>query len=192
MNIEQLFERAIKRVTDDEIFFLYQTGKNELFIRDILALEIIQEIDNSTHRLIREYGSYRNDLALLDPLEPVLVLEAKSWIHSDIVHPTKFEKEDSLVKSLIYKDFLKLDQYPKINRYFLTTLFSIDAQHIDSFTKYGQSHLKGLNDESDLSGLVATASAALIDFLSPFGKVNKIHEKLTDKFALTAILVKAH
>lgn len=192
MNIQSLLEKAISRFTEDELFFLYQTGKNELFIRDILALEILQEVDISNYKLIREYGGYRNDLALIYENKPVMVLEAKSWIHSDIVHPTKFGTDESLVKSLIHKDFLKLDQYPGINRYFLTTLFSIDIEHIDSFTKYGQSHLKGIGDNSDLTSLVDTASALFTDFLTPFGQVNRIYNKITDKFALTAILVKAH
>ena len=191
-DLEDLIHKAINRFSDEEFTFLFNTGKNELFMRDLISLEA-QKIflDNSNFQVMREHGANRQDLAILQGKNLYSILETKTWIHADFVHDSKFIQSNSQIKRAILRDLekLKINSENSIFRHFVVFLYTIDVPKLSSLTKYGSSHLKGIRDMNSSSTLRHQALSNGQSFLNNFGDTKHLALKANSDYFLDALLL---
>jgi hypothetical protein len=171
---------AISEIAPDDLAYLFATGKSELEIRNQIALYLHR---NSQDNQIVTREWKRHDLAILEHGKPKLLIEGKSWIHADAVSPKKmFAGSRSIIAGLesdIKKMYATEEEYPGVNNYITTILFTVDVQRAskarlqDSAITYAGSHLRGIKSHENASELAGRGRGALSSAFASYGIVKR-------------------
>jgi hypothetical protein len=175
--VRGLMAHASDLIDPNEAAYLFATGKSELEVRNALALHINREA-NDGYVAIREWK--RHDLAVLDSQgDPFLIIEGKSWVHSDAIKPAKLKKGDTSIRAGLEGDLAKLVEarrkFPQAQTYITTLLFSIEfsdeSTHapIHKAVKYASLHKQGVKASGDLEKLMDSGRSAMLDFFGNYG-----------------------
>lgn len=176
----KIMVEAISEIAPDDLAYLFATGKSELEIRNQIALYLHRNCQEN-QIVTREWK--RHDLAILEHGEPILLIEGKSWIHTDAVNPGKlFSGSKSIIAGLesdIKKMHTTKEKYPSINTYITTILFTVDVQRAskkriqDSAITYADSHLRGIKAHENAIELAGRGRGALSSALTSYGIVKR-------------------
>jgi hypothetical protein len=171
---------AISEISPDDLAYLFATGKSELEIRNQIALYLHRNCQDN-QIVTREWK--RHDLAILEHGMPKLLIEGKSWIHTDAVSPKKmFSGSRSIIAGLesdIKKMYATEEKYPGINSYITTILFTVDVQRAskkrlqDSAITYANSHLRGIKTHENAIELGGRGRGALSSAFASYGIVKR-------------------
>ena len=175
--IRGLLSHSGELIEDDDMAYLFATGKSELEIRNALALYLHRNLDTTQHSL-REWK--RHDIAIVDFTgEPILIIEGKVWAHSDVVNVRKLGGNEKSIRSALKSDLKKLikakEKYPDVRCYITIILFSIDVTsnsallRAKDIVKYEPLHRQGITKFGSLDRLEEEGRLKLIDLLNLYG-----------------------
>jgi hypothetical protein len=176
--VRGLMAHASDLIDPNEAAYLFATGKSELEVRNALALHINREA-NDGYVAIREWK--RHDLAVLDSQgDPFLIIEGKSWVHSDAIKPAKLKKGDTSIRAGLEGDLAKLVEarrkFPQAQTYITTIVYSIEFPKdqtptpIQKSIKYASLHKQGFKSEGDFEKLLESGRSAMLDFFGNYGE----------------------
>ena len=180
-------KEARKKFSQEDLAYLFATGKNELVIRDLLATELHHKLELLGDEYVaREW--HRHDLAVVKSEKPILLIEGKSWIHYDAANPVKLSEGKGTIREGLVLDIRKIRTTfkSKIDKKgFITVLLftvGIDQNSENLIRKsevtYGNYHAQGIKKFGSMDALVEKGNQNLISLLSKYGNV--IHEKIVD------------
>ena len=173
--VASLFEKASQSLDPNDAAFLFATGKSELEVRDVLALYLHNQLEDGQHAT-REWK--RHDLAVLDKkAHPLLILEGKSWAHSNPLSLSKLNIGDKSIRAGLEGDLRKImetqESHPEVPSFITTILFSIELptqRHLHKFVKYAPLHRSGMKANRDFDKLCSVGKGCLQDLLHNYGE----------------------
>jgi len=167
---------GISEINPDDLAFLFATGKSELEIRNQIALQLHR---NSQGNQIVSREWQRHDLAVLELGVPKILIEGKSWIHTDAVSPAKMYAGKNSILAGLESDIKKMihteENYTSINKFITMILFTVDVQGSpvkrveDAAITYAASHRRGIDSHDNITELSTRGRRALTDLLSNYG-----------------------
>jgi hypothetical protein len=171
-----LMQSAIKAghsLDESAMAFLYSTGKVELILRNLLAIELANALElNKDEQIVREWKLH--DLVLLKGKKATHIIEGKAWLHADVTHPTKLDRGGAEIKVAFEKDLLKIRntqiEHPDAIGYITIILSSIDVSNcgiqLAKLISYPHLHKRGIKDAGNFENLHSTARSLLTEFLN--------------------------
>ena len=179
--------KACGRLPAEYIAYLFTTGKNELFLRDLLAAELQNNFGLQDHEYIaREWvmkgvTKHPHDLAFIDGQHIKFLVEGKSWIHNDALDVVKLNNPKSYVLDGINPDIQKiretLKDFGDVKGFLSTILYSIDVgdeerhNYPNNPITYAQKHKSGVKACGSFDKLVETGRKNYLELISSFGTV---------------------
>jgi hypothetical protein len=170
------------RNSQDNLAYLFATGKNELYLRDLLAIHLHNTLDLVDDEFVgREWR--KHDLSINNGNSPLALIEGKSYIHYDAANDMHLEAGKNTIKHDLEKDLAKCElTRSKLNSevkiFFTAILFTVDVRSQESFRfknlTYGQYHRQGIKKFGSLFALRNKANSNLENLLSRYGKTARI------------------
>lgn len=168
----EIATKAAHALNSEAMSFLFATGKVELILRNLMAVELNKDMQQTeTEHVMREWK--KHDLVILDGEKPRDVIEGKAWLHADVIHPSKLDKGSAEIKKAFEKDLLKIRQtqslYPDCNGFITILLSAIDVSECDwrtaKLVSYPELHMRGIKDAGNFEELHGLARSYLTEFL---------------------------
>ena len=165
-------QKSISKVNSDLVALLTATGKIELFFRNLLALELIDQLELPENQdVIREWR--RHDLVLLEDKKPLHMIEGKAWIHADAINPSKLSKEGAVIRQGLEDDIKKLretnKEFPSAHKTVSIVLSSVDVTDCDprimKMIGYSDAHDKAIKSSGSFEQLSDLGRTKLTEFL---------------------------
>ena len=179
-----------QRIPDRFLAYLFTTGKNELFLRDLLAAELHNSLGLVGNEYVaREWvrqgvTTHPHDLAFLDGEEVKFIVEGKSWIHDDALKSKKLNNPKSYVRKGMDRDVDKcresLSGLKDVNGYISTILYSVDvgAEERHNFQNspltYAKSHKRGVKKAGSFEALLSESTLNFNELLGRYGNFESI------------------
>ena len=175
-NMRGVISHALAELNQEDMAFLFASGKSELEIRNQIALHLNREL-KYPKMVTREWK--RHDLVIFDNEKPILVIEGKAWIHADVVSPKKLKVGKTSILHALKADIKKMKEtsakHPRIRQYITIVLSTTDV--LDPFApdeakrliKYGSTHKRGLVKFKSLLELQDTANQEMSKLLDKYG-----------------------
>jgi hypothetical protein len=178
-SILEMMSSSLERLHPDDIAFLFATGKNELFLRDILGSYMNRNLGLSGNEFVaREWK--KHDLAIVDGHTPLILIEGKSWIHYDAASKGKLLKGKKSVREAMEIDIKKmrktLNQFPHARAFITNILFSVEVSEEFPLEfghlTYGKYHEQGRRKNGTYEKLFSTGVCQLRDLMERYGNVS--------------------
>jgi len=179
-DLMQLMLEAISEIDPDDLAYLFATGKSELEIRNAIALYMHRNAA-SNQVVSREWN--RHDLAILEFGTPRIVIEGKSWIHTDAADPKKLLEGENSIRHNLHNDLEKLAEirhkFPSVSTFVTTILLTVNlkgatpSQLEEAQVKYSDTHLRGIKNHEDAEELAGHGRSALSRLLNEYGIVKR-------------------
>jgi len=180
-----MMAKSIFPVDPDDLAYLFATGKNELFLRDHLAVFMNKHIGLEGDEFIgREWK--KHDLTINDGHRLQAIIEGKSYIHYDAANPTHLEKGKKSIKADIERDLGKSKETllrrskrsTDCKRIFTAIMFTveIDPTFDESFgnVTYAKYHRQGGSRFGGYDNLVQAGRKNLSRLLGEYGEVSSV------------------
>jgi hypothetical protein len=179
IDILQMMREGAKLLPPDDLAFLYATGKNELLLRDLLAIHMSKSLElNSDEVVAREWK--RHDLTVLKSGIPKLLIEGKVGIHLDAANPKKLLTAKKSMKADLENDINKMTKTLKNvsdgSAYITNALFTVEISKNADFNygqvTYAKSHISGARKYKGYESLVVEARERLNSVLGNYGELS--------------------
>lgn len=171
---------ALSEMDQDDLAYLFATGKSELEIRNQIALHLHRNLD-SNYIVTREW--HRHDLAVLKNGKPEVLIEGKSWIHADAVNPGKMYLGKNSIVAGIERDIRKMystrEAHPEVNLFISMVLFTVDVQRstksrvMETGIPYADTHRRAIKQHENAIELAGRGRGELSNLLSSYGVVKR-------------------
>lgn len=184
-DICNMMAKAIFPVDSNDLAYLFATGKNELFLRDHLAVFMNRHLGLDGDEFIgREWK--KHDLTVNNGHGLYAIIEGKSYIHYDAANPTHLEKGKKSIKRDIERDLekskktllRKSKRSSDCKKFFTAIMFTveIDPTFDESFGNitYAKYHRQGGARFGGYDNLVEAGRKNLSRLLSEYGEVNSV------------------
>ena len=169
---------ALAGTSVDNLAYLFATGKNELYLRDLLAVHLHNTLDLVDDDFVgREWR--KHDLSINSGNSPMVLIEGKSYIHYDAANDTHLEGGKNTIKHDLEKDLAKCELTRSKSKgdakiFFTAILFTVEVISPRSFRyknlTYGQYHRQGIKKFGSLTALREKGNSNLTRLLSRYGK----------------------
>lgn len=183
MNIDQLIESiriSSKRISPDDLAYLFATGKSELEFRNLIALQM-HDSKKSSEVIAREW--HRHDLTVLENNKPKVIVEGKSWIHFDAASEAKLKNGNFSIRTGMLNDLKKMHQtqlkYPDVECFASVILFSVDVEKtlkvplLNAQVTYSNKHKRGSEKYGSTAELVRIGNENLMEMFSEYGSIKQ-------------------
>ena len=181
-HICQAMAASLKNVSPDDLAYLFATGKNELHLRDLLALHLHKTLQLEGDEFVgREWR--KHDLSINDGNTALVVIEGKSYIHYDAANKMHLEGGKNTIKHDLEKDLAKChatNSKSKVETkiFFTAILFTVEALSSGDYRHknltYGQYHKQGIKKFGSISALREEGNKNLSGLLGNYGDVSAI------------------
>jgi hypothetical protein len=175
-----LMMEAVETINPDDLAYLFATGKSELEIRNQIALYLHRNRQDS-QVISREWN--RHDLAVLEQGKPRILVEGKSWVHTNAAESKKLVDGDKSILHALKTDISKLkktqEQFNSVSMFITIVLFTVDVhgQSKDrlqnAHIKYASTHARGIKNHKDAEELEGRGRGALSQLLAEYGIVKR-------------------
>lgn len=184
-DICNMMAKAIFPIDSNDLAYLFATGKNELFLRDHLAVFMNRHLGLVGDEFIgREWN--KHDLTINNGHGLYAIIEGKSYIHYDAANPTHLEKGKKSIKRDIERDLekskktlRKSKQSSDCKKFFTAIMFTveIDPTFDESFGNitYAKYHRQGGARFGGYDNLVEAGRKNLSRLLAEYGEVSSVH-----------------
>jgi hypothetical protein len=180
--IAESMNRALSGSSQDDLAYLFATGKNELYLRDLLASHLHNTLDLDDEEFVgREWK--KHDLSINNGNHPLVLIEGKSYIHYDAANDMHLEGGKNTIKHDLEKDLAKCELTRSKSKgdakiFFTAILFTVEVISPKSFRfknlTYGQYHRQGIKKFGSLVALRDKGNSNLLNLLSRYGKTASI------------------
>jgi len=178
----QAMVAALKNVTPSDLAYLFATGKNELHLRDLLAIHFHNSLKLEGDEFVgREWR--KHDLSINSGNSPLVVIEGKSYIHYDAANKMHLEGGKNTIKHDLEKDLAKChasNSKSKVETkiFFTAILFTVEVLNSGDYRyknlTYGQYHKQGIKKFGSLTELRKEGNKNLSGLLAQYGETSAI------------------
>ena len=183
--LSTMAEHAFKDIRPNDLAFLFASGKSEGFLRDQLGIALNQRIFLSgLENVTREWK--KHDLALMNGIDPAVLIEGKSWICHDAYRKSKLLTDKKSIYQGALNDVKKLidtrKRYPNVSIYISTVIYGVNTAMSGTYKQfnitYGDSHNKGIASAGNFSDLVGISRSHATILHSAFGPTRRFPLKV--------------
>jgi hypothetical protein len=173
---------SLSNVPVDDLAYLFATGKNELYLRDLLATYLHNSLNLEGDEFVgREWR--KHDLSINRGNIPLVVIEGKSYIHYDAANKVHLEGGKNTIKHDLEKDLAKCyltnaKSKEEAKIFFTAILFTVGVNEVKDYRfknlTYGQYHRQGINRFGSMSALRNEGNLNLQTLMSRYGITTSI------------------